>query len=391
MQTFLNIYIDQPTPHKHIKRHLLYSIIWLLDISVFLLRIDSPLLKYFKIESNFLLLFIPFCLIVVNYLILVKQKWYFSLAFIFYPILLLFWFIPKVILKNGKLYLFLYYLEVILKYLVKLKKSLLKTAVLFVVILLLSTIDSNYIRIVCVIYFTYIFLKTLYNYGIGSFERTQAPSNKKPSSISNVDLIETIEKAKDDEKLSPEQNASKKIKNMILWNYFLQYFSSNVNSYRGKRAFMIVWLYKYFFVFFLTIFYFTFLNCQLYKIDTSNFITTAIPNIFDFFYYTFKNVTFSNIDSLKPNSVISKIAEMSSFFILSIYFLIITISSILSLKMSKYSKDMEDAVILCRVQHEKIEQHLKVKYNVEVSNAVTEIENIQTSVFKLKSILERIL
>ncbi len=178
---------------------------------------------------------------------------------------------------------------------------------------------------------------------------------------------------------------------MILWNYFLQYFSSNLNSYRGKRAFMIVWLYKYFFVFFLTILYFTFLNYQLYKIDVSNFITTTIPNIFDFFYYTFKNVTFSNIDSLKPNSVISKIAEISSFFILSIYFLIITISSILSLKMSKYSKDMEDAVILCRVQHEKIEQHLKVKYNVEVSNAVTEIENIQTSVFKLKSILERIL
>jgi hypothetical protein len=391
MSTFLNLYVDKPTPTIYIKRHSLYAIIWVLDISIFILRLDSDLFNYLNIDNNFLRTVVPFLLIVVNFFILFKQKWYYNLAFIFYPFLLIFWFVPKLILERGKLYLLLYYMEGIFGYLSKFKKSLVNSTVLILMIMVLSTIDNKYVRVLGVLYSTYLFFKILYKHILGSLKKGDQNSNKKPSSLSKLDLIDTLEKYKDDDKLSVEQNVSNKIKRMILWNYFLEYISKNINGYRGKRAFMIVWFFKYFLFFFLTIFYYTFLNYQLFKIDFSNFLFTTVPNLFDFLYYTFKNVTFSNIDSLKPNSIIAKIIEISSFFILSIYFLIITISSLLSLKMSEYSKDVEDAVTLCKRQNEKIEIHLKSKYNTDISKALSEIENIQTPIVKLRGILERIL
>lgn len=395
MASFINLSLGEPTPRNYITKHLIYSIIWFLDLAIGLLRLDTLILHKLNIDSSFFAVIVPFLLILINIALFVKQKWYYGLAFIFYPVLLIFWFIPKIILARGKIYLLIYYLESIFRYLANFKKSFLNTTILILVLILLSTIDNTPVRIIGIAYFSFLFFKILYRYAIGSLKRgdisVKKNEEKGANSFSKIDLVESIEKQKDDEKLTPEQNLSKKIERMILWNYFLEYVSENVNGYRGKRAFMIVWFFQYFLYFTLTITFFTFLNFELFKIAPSNFSITSVPNLFDFFYYTVKNVTFSNVDSLKPTSEIARIIETSSFFILSIYFLIITISSLLSLKMAEYSKDMERAVKLCRLQNEKIEEHLQTKYNTDISKALTEIETISQSTFKLKVILERIL
>jgi len=395
MATFINLNLGEPTPKNYLKKHLVFSIIWLLDIAVLLFRIDTYLFNNSKVNSELIAVLVPFLLIVINFVFFIRQKWYYSLAFIFYPILIVFWFIPKIILEKGKVYLMLYYLESVIKRLANFKRSLIQSTLFILMIILLSTTDDRYIRILGICYFSYLFYRILYNYVIGSFKRgddnLKPDGTKKVNSISKINLVENIEKQKDDDKLTPEQNLSKKIERMILWNYFLQYVSNNINSYRGKRAFMIVWFFQYFLYFFLTISFFTFLNYQIFKIDPLNFTFTNQPNLFDFFYYTIKTVSFSGTDSLKPLSSIARIIEICSFFILSIYFLIITISSIFSLKMAEYSKDMEVAVELCRLQNEKIKEHLQAKYNTDIAKAVSETERIGTATFKLKIILERIL
>lgn len=204
-------------------------------------------------------------------------------------------------------------------------------------------------------------------------------------------MVEDFEKIKDDDKLTPEENLSKRIKRMILWNYFLDYISTNINGRRGKRAYLIVCFFKCFSFFIISIIFFTFLNYQLFQISHTNFTYTVNPNLFDFFYYTFKTLTYSNIDSLKPLSVAAKVAETSSFVILSIYLITIFFSLVTSLKLSEYSSDVEDAVALCRVQNERIELHLKEKYNTDITKAINEVDIIKNSVLRLKSILERIL
>lgn len=365
-----------------------------MNILVLLFRIDIYLFKSVSINKDLMGTIIPYAVIVIDVILFFKQKWYYNLAFIFYPFLTLFWFIPKWILKKGKIYLFIYYFTSIFGYWVAFKKALLQSSILILIIILLSTTSNDFVRLISIVYFSFLFFKTLYKYIVGSFKNKLNSNSKKiqnSNTFSKLNLVESIENQKIDEKLSPEQNTSKKIEMMVLWNYFLQYVSNNVNSYRGKRAFMIVWFFQYFLYFFLTIFFFTFLNYELFQINSNNFIFSYPPSVFDFFYYTIKTVTFSSIDSLKPISTFSRIAEISSFFILSIYFLIITISSILSLKMSEYSKEMEDAIILCQLQNEKIKEHLKTKYDTDISKAISEIETINTATIKLKLILERIL
>jgi len=394
MATFINLNISDPSSGNNLKKHLIYASLWILNILVLLFRIDIYLFKSVSINKDLMGTIIPYAVIVIDVILFFKQKWYYNLAFIFYPFLTLFWFIPKWILKKGKIYLFIYYFTSIFGYWVAFKKALLQSSILILIIILLSTTSNDFVRLISIVYFSFLFFKTLYKYIVGSFKNKLNSNSKKiqnSNTFSKLNLVESIENQKIDEKLSPEQNTSKKIEMMVLWNYFLQYVSNNVNSYRGKRAFMIVWFFQYFLYFFLTIFFFTFLNYELFQINSNNFIFSYPPSVFDFFYYTIKTVTFSSIDSLKPISTFSRIAEISSFFILSIYFLIITISSILSLKMSEYSKEMEDAIILCQLQNEKIKEHLKTKYDTDISKAISEIETINTATIKLKLILERIL
>ena len=392
MATFINLNLGNPTPSNYTKKHLIYSIIWLLNIAILVFRADAYILNKFNLNNDLLTATIPFSLIIVNFVILFKQKRYYGLVFTFYPIIQIFWFIPKLILEKGKIYLFLYYLGSILKFFSSFKKSLIQAIFLSFVVILLLTTNNSYFKFIGIIYFSYLFFKILYNYIIGSFKKGDSDKNiNSRTTLSKIDLIDSLEKRKEDEKLTPEQNESKKIEMMILWNYFLQYISNNVTGPRGKRAFMVLWFFQYFLYFLLTIIFFTFLNFELFKIAPNNFTTKYPPDLFDFFYYTIKTVGFSGIDSLKPFSQIARSIEICSFCILSIYFLIITASSIFSLKMTEYSKDMEEAVDLCRRQNEKIKEHLQTKYNTDISKAISEVETISTATFKLKMVLERIL
>lgn len=174
MDTFLNVYFDKPMPKSNIKKHVLYSILWILDIGVFIFRLDVNLLI---INNDLIRILIPFSLLIANIYIFFNQKWYYNLALLFYPFLLVFWFIPKMILQNGKLYLFLYYFGAILKCLVKFKRTLINTIIFTFFVILISSTGDKYVKIVCVIYFCFIFLKILYHHIFESFKRGSESKN----------------------------------------------------------------------------------------------------------------------------------------------------------------------------------------------------------------------
>src|SRR5215213_7939338 len=104
MATFLNINFDNAFNKKLIVKHLQFSFFWLVGICLFIFRLDTVLLRNFITDANWLIHLLPTAFIVILLLSFFFQKWYWTLAFILYPLLLFLWFIPKAVLKKGKIY-----------------------------------------------------------------------------------------------------------------------------------------------------------------------------------------------------------------------------------------------------------------------------------------------
>ena len=106
MTTFINLSVKEPFNWKLFFRHLEFFSIWVVGICIILFRIDLALLKEFGLNEQWLQRIGPYVYLIIVILILIITKWYYSTALIFYPILFVFWFLPKLILAKGKIYLF---------------------------------------------------------------------------------------------------------------------------------------------------------------------------------------------------------------------------------------------------------------------------------------------
>ena len=120
------------------------------------------------------------------------------------------------------------------------------------------------------------------------------------------------------------------------------------------------------------------------------FVVAYQPLIFDFFYYTLKSTTFSTIDAIKLIGVIARIVEISSFFILGIFFLIIVVSQFFSLKKQKFTEEINLGVKACQTQSGLITIYLSNKYNTDLKTIDIIVSN-DDFIKNMKRFFEQIL
>ncbi len=397
MKTFLNIDLESKTPIKFVQKHVLFSILWVLIFAVFLFRIDVNLFS--KINGlEWTTGILPILYTIFLILFTIKQKWY-SIAFIFYPILALFWFIPKTILAKGKIYLFGHYINGVFKKLQSPKKSLIHLG-LFIVPLILILITYNvYVRWVTVILFSYFYIRYILNYIGRSFKPAQLFGSNIETALEKIitqgttnksALIDSYIKQKEDEKLPINERSKKQISRLVLANHVLTFVSNNLNSYKGKRAYLIAWMYELFIFLLVSMMFFWFVNYQVYLIDPTNFKLDGAPSKFEFFYYTLKTITFGDIPSILPNSVFSKTIEIASFFVVGVFILIIAASIIFSFRQDKMKENIELTTKICADQNRIIAEYMMNEFSTDVQSAVTEFSTIKDSIEKLQRVLKNV-
>ena len=204
-------------------------------------------------------------------------------------------------------------------------------------------------------------------------------------------LIKSFEENKSDEKLAENEIALKRVERLIIANSLIEYLGANLNGFKGKRAFVLSWLYQLFGFVIITVIYFTFLNFELYTVNNSSFNVTTGITLFDFFYYTVKTFIFANIETIFPIGVIARIIEIISFLIVGVFILIIVISVIFSLRQDKINANIQKATEVCLTQNKFIVQLIKQKYQMDIETVLEEVSSIKNSIEKVKRTIEKIL
>lgn len=398
METFLNVGFTSSVHLKFLVKHIVFSIIWLLGVMIFVFRIDLNLFSNIVGSQLLVLKMIPFFFFCVVVITMFLSKWYYNIALVFYPLLIVFWFLPKYILSNGKIYLFSNYINAVYLFVKNIKRNITYLLLFVFVIFILFITDSNFIRIICLIIISCFYYRFVINYLIKSF---------RPPCLFGVDvdkviqefiicpdrgmlIVKSIEERKEDEKHSVDSVKMKRLKRLILLNYFIVSFKDNLNGFNGKKAFVISWMYQLLMFLIVTLMFYTFVNYELFIISKSNFTTIGNCTRFDFFYYTIKTITFSNIDNIVGLSVLARVVEILSFLTLGIFLFIIVTSIIFSLRQDRIGENVKKATELCVIQDKLIIEYIRNKYHTDIQTVLEESNNISASLNNLKNVIAKI-
>jgi len=400
MAEFLNIDLSGKTKWKFIFKHFCFSSVWIFGILILFFRLDLIILNYLGVDLPWLEGTIPLILFVFAALIILTQKWYYTLAFIFYPVLSIGWFIPKVVLKKGKIYLLGNYLNSVFGFFKNFKLSIIKILAVCSALILLFVVNQNWSRWFALMIFSIVYFSYVYNFIKSSFQPAKLfgtsveDAIKKIISNDNIKqslLIKSYVLQTTDDKLKQQQKKQKQIFRLITLNYIIEYTSEQLNGFKGKRAFVISLIFSLIVFIIYSVIFFWFTNYQLYTIDSSNFIVTSNPSVFEFLYYSFKSVfTFGTTDLLVPASMIAKSIHIISFLILGLFVIVIAISLLFSLRNDKIKENIKLTTELCENQKIVVSKFMENEYKTTIQKSMSEITNISQSMQKLKATLEKV-
>src|SRR4030095_15430226 len=159
MGTFLNLDISGKIELKFLWKHIWFSILWILGLLLVIFRIDIFLLEDLDKSYNWLRVLLPTVYVILFIVTLVLVKWYYKFALLFYPILLLFWFIPKTVLSKGKIYIFGSYVNWVYTKIKNYKLTIAHLLLLVVTILLFLTIHASWVKWLFLIILSYLYLR----------------------------------------------------------------------------------------------------------------------------------------------------------------------------------------------------------------------------------------
>lgn len=399
MATFLNINLDGPTPTKFIWKHFLFTLLWTVGILVLFFRVDIVLLNKNNITIEWLEGTLPIAVLIFIGVVMLTQKWYYNLALFLYPFLAFAWFIPKVVLSKGKIYLFLNYLTYIFNKFRYFKRTLLHFGLFTLSFMLLVIISDTWTRWFAVGTVTYFYLTFLFRYIGQSFR----PAALFGTSIETF-IDDLLTKGKQNESIlitsfmvktgsdsnSEDETKNKNLTRLIMINFALDTIVSRLNGFRGKRAYAISLMYELFIFLLSSILFFWFVNYELYQISSSHFDTIGTPSSFEFLYYSIKNIAFGGIDAIKPLSWIAKSVEIFSYLVIGILLFVIVVSIIFSLRNEKINENIKLTTTLFQDQNRIIQEYVIKTYGKDIQSAVTEVANIKKSLQQLSDIINKL-
>ena len=400
MSTFLNLNIDTKIKNNFLVIHLFLSLFWVLAIFIFVFRLDEALANYYEADLSNLFLPIPVLYFIILAVFFFFVKWYYIIAFILYPLLFIFWFLPKTILSVGKVYLFGNYLNFIFSSLSNFKLSIFRFILLFVNLTLLLSSNENWVRILAIISFSYFYLAYLRKFLVKAFKEPILFGNVIEDylqnailsrSAENSFLIKSIVIQQTDEKLELAEKKREQLKRLLMINFVIDLLKKRLSGYRGRAAYIVSWLFGSITFLIGSLTFFWFVNFQLYKINPANFHYKGTFPLFDYFYYTCKTITFGDIEVIKPLSALARSIETISFFTIGIFFLVIVISVILSIKQDKVNENVKLTVDYFDSENTMLSNYVQDEFGMELKYALQEIKNIDESFKNLKKIIDKIL
>lgn len=397
--------VDKKKKRRRKVKNLFFFLGWLYILSsIFVTNIDTIIVSEYNIISTtkyitFKFLILLFLLALTWLIIGNKRFWKNIGLFFLFPLYPGFWVliknflwkIPKLLFKRKWHVLLYYYIELLISFFVEIKINIIKLSLFILSILFMYNLSLNWLYIPIVLF---IILQTIHI--VARFKETFSPLKifkmpvgdldellKKPRSTEKLD--EFVKEASDKKEISDEERKYKEMEHYLIVNEFANAFNFKLKEILNSRIYMLSFLGKTLFSFFLAMIYFGAINYCLYKINSNFYKTELDPHYFDFFYYSFFTI-FPDGTDIVPISVIAKLTRMTGVSVgIIINLLLLTVY--LTISSEKFKENLSKLSTIADNYTKEIHQHFEIKYGCNPADGIKRLNDFGS---KIDSILKQV-
>lgn len=367
-----------------------YAIIQVLiyDLDRYLVVNYFPTLK-FLVDYKFFI----FLALITLFAIFIKRYYLLFLYVIIFPLIFIFWKIPKSIYRFKSWILVLGIIESITSFFNNLKLKIILVTIALFSFLLISISTSKpvlvFTGILLVLVLIISLARTIYlSFKPSVFFQFQS---KVISKFRNSGFIKNFIRV--DEKL--KKNKSKKLtkaqSSLVLGNIQLAlilhrgiyYWAYQLEKYRLSRVNFLLSGISYAWLFMIIVLFLGFINYAVYKIDPVAFNIAGHVSSLSFFNYSLHSLFLSEISQINARSSISTsinfLSGMGGRLLLGILFL----NFIFVARQTKEDNELVKAIRQIKREGEELEKQIKSEYEVSTSEAIQKLKEIKAGLLTI--------
>lgn len=364
-----------------------------LIIKLFVIDFDVIIINKYFPKLNWIITYKFFALLaIIAFLIFfLKGRWLLKYLafFLIYPFFLIFWRIPKLLLRTKNWIGVFAALEIIISIFKRFRYNFIIFTFFTIAALLILTTSSKYTLIPSI---TVLFLYLII-YFIGRFKYAFDPfrnltiQSETVAKISNS-MLEKIILPKTEENKSKTKsliNDPQYVNNLqfiLIIDKMCYFLISKLRNFKRSKVSIFYSLFNILTSMIITIILFGFINFALFKIDPNSFKNPNLNNFIHFIYYSLNTIFTNSIHDFYP---VGNIARLFSSIEIFFGFLIIVILFFLltTIFREKHNEQIDNAIITMKSQATSIEKFMVNKYKLTPNQALEEIEKIKGSMLKI--------
>ena len=374
--------------------------LFVFDVDVKLMQHINPgftwILDY---KFIFILLFI-----VILWVSAGTQKFMLKLGkFLVFPVLLIFWQIPKFFYNKGLWFLLFGYFSRIISFFLNLRTSLILLTVFLTSCFFLFKYNNPYFIfsaiagfILLLIYHFYdrilMFFSPLrvFSLDISKYiDKLQLNENEKGEEylykfLANKNIfIKQEEINENDANIPPlEFDDPKKLLRPVLFFTALTFFNAGLKKIRDTGIYRIFLCLKFVNTIVWITVLFALINFAIYKLLPFDYTITEPVRFFDFIFYSFNNLFFNSIGYITPSGLYSRMASMCAPFV-GIIMLAIYAGLLFSIHGRKSKKDLEAIIEFSNNQVIVAKKIIVEQYGITVNEAMMQLEKAKSILFEI--------
>jgi hypothetical protein len=309
---------------------------------------------------------------------------------LFYPIIVLVWKIPKVLIKRKSWIGAFTFIGIVLSFFKSLKLNTIALALFLIPLAIIWRCNHPFMlwtaaSLVCV-FICFLFSRAFYFafkpsllFKVQSSVLSKIWENFKnqcspDKEIKGLSIAQMTEKQL--------QQWSGALQNAIILNRTCYFLTTKLRDFQRSRINVFYYVTNFFFLVLFTIISFAVVNFAVYKIEPSSFSIGFAPRFFHFIYYSTNTLFTNSIVDFNPTSTLVRtlatVEVVFGFVLLVILFFLVT-----TVQSNRHTEEIDLVIKNMRLQGDTLEHFIREEYRLTIDQAIQELEKIKAGLMKV--------
>lgn len=350
------------------------SIIWLYFIvNNFVFNLDGYLSEKFSYLSflfNYKYIILPLVILFIWYKFKTGRLIQILLYVIFFPLIMISWLIPSILLRNNQYKILSVYGLYIVFFFFSIKARLLDALIIAsgITFVMFNNKVFNFLGVILMaIYISRHFYYRIY-------------TALKPVKIMPKDTKDVIRFIENRPKFELDFTTNDSIEKkdtdrnfILIYSSTLAYISRNIGAVGKSGTLAGVFVYNYVLSLLTSIFCFTFINYGLFKMNSGNFKTIPPVSVSDFLFYSFFSMFGNGMENISAYTSVSQIVRAFEIFT---FFIILALIAIIYFSFStpKFKEDLEAISKAAEARNSEVERNIQSILLLSIREIKIELE-----------------